>query len=122
MPNVSPKFRFLILFILFFGSTLGSTSAQVIRCATMEMDSALRANNPSFETHQQFENWMQNEIMAQQSMFQVNGCLQHGQHPGPDCNHATNEKKLLRKVQRRAVRFFKKAKTTTRSYPAPPPV
>jgi PKD repeat protein len=73
MLNFSPKFRLLILAILFVGFNVGSISAQVIRCGTMEADSALRANDPNMESRQQFENWMQNEIMAQQSMFQING-------------------------------------------------
>ena len=48
--------------LFFFCFSSGSLSAQVIRCATMEMDSVIRANNPTVETHQQFEDWLQDQI------------------------------------------------------------
>ena len=85
---------FLFLFINF-----SLSHAQVIRCATMQMDSMRRANNPGLQSEQDFEDWLNKAIVAKKNAAQnsliINGVYQipvivHVIHNGEAVGTGTN--------------------------------
>jgi PKD repeat protein len=69
--------------------------AQTVRCATMEMDSLLRSQQPDRETMQQFEDWMDQAIQEAKQHKVIGGVYQipvvvHVIHSGEAIGSGTN--------------------------------
>ena len=89
----------LLAVILFLFINISLSNAQVIRCATMEMDSIRRANNPDLPSPGEFEDWLNKEIIAKKKLAEtsliINGVYQipvivHVIHDGEAVGTGTN--------------------------------
>jgi hypothetical protein len=73
MNTSSSAFRQILLLLVSAIFFTTHTYSQTIRCATVEMDAALRSNNTEMESPQQFETWIHDEIAAGSNERIING-------------------------------------------------